>query len=242
MKKIKLLIVDDEPLAHKLLEGYCASIGYVEVVGNCYDSISVINFLSKNQVDAMLLDIQMPDLTGLELLESMHKNLPKVIFTTAHAKYALEGFYYDEVIDYLHKPIRLTRFIKALERLRKQLEIEAAVIPETTGGAIKKVDYITLKDNKIVYKIRLSEIVYIQSWGNYIKVFLTDNSTRVARKTMGEIEKMLFELEFDRIHKSYIVHRKKVKALEGNQVLMNTGVTLPIGKSYMMLAKERLIK
>ena len=155
MTKIKLLIVDDEPLAHKVLEGYCEKIDHVEVVGNCYDGISTLNFLNKEKVDAVLLDIQMPDITGLELLDTLKNNAPKIIFTTAYSEYALQGFDYDQVVDYLHKPIRLTRFIKALERLKKVLLLESQIQlnppPATTEQAsLNQTDFISIKDNKII--------------------------------------------------------------------------------------------
>ena len=107
MTKIKLLIVDDEPLAHKVLEGYCEKLDYVEIVGNCYDGLSTLNFLNKEKVDAVLLDIQMPDITGLELLDFLKNRAPKIIFTTAYSEHALKGFDYDQVVDYLHKPCLL---------------------------------------------------------------------------------------------------------------------------------------
>jgi DNA-binding LytR/AlgR family response regulator len=242
MNNIRLLIVDDEPLAHKVLESYCQKIDFVEVVGNCYDGISTINFLNKQQVDAILLDIQMPDLTGLELLDSLKNDAPKVIFTTAYTEFAFQGFNYDQVVDYLHKPIRLTRFLKALERLKKQLTLEQATQQETTPPTtnIQQNEFISLKDNKIIHKIRLSDIQYIQSWGNYLKVFLDNGELRMVRKTIKDIENELPSTDFERIHKSYIVHRQKVKAIEGNQVKL-ADMTLPIGKSYVMLVKERLV-
>ena len=118
MKKIKVLIVDDEPLAHKVLEGYCQNIEYVEIVGNRYDGISTLNFLNKEQVDVVLLDIQMPDLTGIELLDTLKNNAPKVIFTTAYTEYAMQSFDYDQVVDYLHKPIHWIQYpMPGLQRL-----------------------------------------------------------------------------------------------------------------------------
>ena len=242
MKNIRLLIVDDEPLAHKVLEGYCTKIDFVEVVGNCYDGISTINFLNKNQVDAILLDIQMPDLTGLELLDSLKNNSPKVIFTTAYTEFAFQGFDYDQVIDYLHKPIRITRFLKAIERLKKQLLLEQKITAEPIIpiSKVKQNDFISLKDNKIIYKIRLSDSQYIQSWGNYLKVFLDNGDIKMVRKTIKEMETELPNILFERIHKSYIVHIQKIKAIEGNQVKLSN-VTLPIGKSYAMLVKGRLV-
>ncbi len=242
MKNIQLLIVDDEPLAHKVLESYCQKIDYVEVVGNCYDGISTINFLNKNKVDALLLDIQMPDLTGLELLDTLKNDCPKVIFTTAFTEFALQGFDYDQVIDYLHKPIRITRFLKAIERLKKQLILERSIDEELRNEtiAINQTDFISLKDNKTIYKIRLSDIQYIQSWGNYLKVFLDDGQVKMVRKTIKEMEGELPASQFERIHKSYLVHKHKIQALEGNQVML-AEISLPIGKSYAMKVRDRLV-
>lgn len=237
MKKINLLIVDDEPLAHDVLKGYCAKIDYVEVIGHCYDGLSTINFLNTHTVDAILLDIQMPDLTGLELVESLKNTCPKIIFTTAYTQFALQTFDYDQVIDYLHKPIRITRFIKALERLKKQLTLEQNFQKKTPLPPVRQTEFISLKDNKTVYKIRLSDILYIQSWGNYLKIFLQNEAVKIVRKTIKEMEIELPNQEFERIHKSYIVHRQKVTALEGNQLIL-TDIRLPIGKSYLMKVKE----
>ncbi len=244
MSKIKLLIVDDEPLAHKVLEDYCKKIDEVEVVGNCYDGVSTLNFLNKQAVDALLLDIQMPDLTGFELLDSLKNNAPKVIFTTAYTDYALQGFDYDQVVDYLHKPIRIARFIKALQRLKKQLqlerEFETQSIPETTTPKVENAEYISLKDNKIVYKIKLTDINYVQSWGNYLKVFLANDEMKIVRKTISAMEQDLPNHLFERIHKSYIVNVHKVASLEGNQVMVG-GVLLPVGKVYQLKAKARIL-
>jgi two-component SAPR family response regulator len=112
-KLIKILVVDDEPLPHELLESYCEGLNYVEIVGHCYDGISTLNFLKEHAVDALLLDIQMPDITGIELLQTLLQP-PKVIFTTAYTEYALQSFDFDHVIDYLNKPIQ---FAKIHQRL-----------------------------------------------------------------------------------------------------------------------------
>ncbi|NQZ78017.1 MAG: response regulator transcription factor [Ekhidna sp.] len=244
MTKIKLLIVDDEHLAQKVLQKHAANIEYLEVVGTCFDSISTINFLNNQQVDAILLDIQMPDLTGLELVETLEKNCPKIIFTTAYTEYALESFNYEAVIDYLHKPIRLTRFIKAMERLKKQLELEQSVLlPEQanvqTAADVSK-DFLNVKDNKVIHKIFYEQILYLQSWGNYIKIFTDDENVRMARMTIKELEDLLPKEYFERIHKSYIVNVKKVSGLDGNRAIID-GNLIPIGKSYLGTAKKKLM-
>lgn len=241
MNKIKLLIVDDEPLAHKVLEGYCKKIDDVQVVGNAYDGISTLNFLAKNDVDAILLDIQMPDLTGFELLDTLQQNAPKIIFTTAYTDYAVQGFDYDQVVDYLHKPIRITRFIKALQRLKKQLRLEQQLdkihAVEAPKSPIEIREFISLKENKITYKINLADIKYIQSWGNYLKVFLNDGKVKMIRKTIKNMEDTLTTDNFQRIHKSYIVNMEKVTALDGNRLMLED-MPLPIGKIYQLQIKK----
>ncbi len=244
MNKIRLLIVDDEPLAHKVLEGYCEKLDFIEIVGNCYDGISTLNFLNKTSVDAVLLDIQMPDLTGLELLDSLKSNSPKIIFTTAFTEYAIQGFDYDQVVDYLHKPIRISRFIKALERLKRTLLLEREFsknpslhIEEEKASPSSK--FISLKDNKIIYRIPYTDILYIQSWGNYLKFFLKDKNIKLARKTIKVLEAELPKKQFIRTHKSYIVNINQVNAIEGNQIKVGD-ISLPIGKLYSMNVRKSL--
>ena len=246
MKKIRLLIVDDEALAHTVLEGYCSKIDYVEVVGNCLDGISTINFLNENEVDALLLDIQMPDFTGIELLDSLKNQSPKVIFTTAYTEYAFQSFNYDQVVDYLHKPIRLTRFVKAMERLKKQLQLEQETpLQESSPSAptiqtSQKLTYLYLKDNKIIYKIAYEDIAYFQSWGNYLKVFLDNGDMKIYRKTIKQMVQELPQSDFMRIHKSYIVNLHKLKAVDGNQIMLQD-LYLPIGRAYQMQVKQRIM-
>lgn len=242
MKKIRLLLADDEPLAHKVLEGYCRKIDFVEIVGNCYDGVSSLNFLNKHEVDAILLDIQMPDLTGLELLDSLKGGSPKVILTTAHTEFAVRCFEYDQVVDYLHKPIRIDRFYKAVNRLKTILELEQGTQKKQEAHLHLKdlPDSFSIRENRVVYKIRFNDVIYIQAWGNYLRIFLVNGEDKMVRKTIKEITQELPAQLFERIHKSYIVNSKKVSALEGNQLFLND-IILPVGKSYAMLVKERLL-
>lgn len=245
MKKIKLLIVDDEPLAHNVLEGYCQKIDYVEVSGHCYDGVSTLNFLNKEDVDAVLLDIQMPDITGLELLDSLKNNAPKIILTTAYTEYAMQSFDYDQVVDYLHKPIRLTRFLKALERLKRVLSLErefnahAPLAQLDEKEVVNEADFISVKDNKTIYRISYSDILYVQSWGNYLKFFLKDQQVKIVRKTIKVVESELSSRHFLRVHKSYIVNINHVKSIEGNQIKLDE-MQLPIGKSYSVNVKKTI--
>ena len=244
MKPIRLLIVDDEPLAHQILEHYCQPMEYVEVVGKCYDGLSTLNFLHQNEVDAILLDIQMPDLTGIELADSLRNKDIKIIFVSAHLEFAFQSFEFDQVVDYLHKPVRMNRFIKAIERLRRQLELEGQVRAqppaESPGISRNSNRTLTLRDNKIAYKVRLEDLSHLQSWGNYIKVFQLDGEIRVVRGTIREMEASLKPDGFVRIHKSYLVNASKILAVEGNVVHL-PDIQLPIGKSYARQAKSQLL-
>lgn len=247
MNKLSLLIVDDEPLAHDVIKDYCAKIDFVEVAGSCYDGISTINFLHEHSIDALILDIQMPDLTGLELLDTLKEKSPKIIFTTAYTDYALQSFEYDQVVDYLHKPVRITRFIKAIDRLKHQLELEQkamknpATVSELGQNPSKSIEYIIAKQDKITFKIAVREIQYLQSWGNYLKVHLSKNEVKIIRKTLSEMDAALKESGFCRIHNSYMVNIEAVKGIDGNQVLIEDQ-RLPVSRAFRNSAMERLLK
>lgn len=239
---IKVLIVDDEPLAHKLLESYLERIEDVQLVGNCYDGLSAFNFLNRTKVDLILLDIQMPDITGMELLDSLQNNAPKIIFVTAYSEYAIDGFNYDQVVDYLLKPIRISRFLKALDRVRNIRRLEADF--DASQNNEKEIldqtpNYIILKDNRKTTKVTFNEIAHIQSWGNYLKFFLKDGKMLMARKTIRELETQLPEAQFLRIHKSYLVNIQHVMGTENNMLVIGD-LKLPIGKSYSVMVKKTL--
>ncbi|WP_051044089.1 LytR/AlgR family response regulator transcription factor [Psychroflexus gondwanensis] len=200
--------------------------------------------MKEHAVDALLLDIQMPDITGIELLQTLLQP-PKVIFTTAYTEYALQSFDFDHVIDYLNKPIRLPRFIKAMERLKIQLDLESNAAEASSlvvnNQKVGKLETLVVKEDKVTYRIPVLEIDYIQSWGNYVKIFTNNNQVRLARKTITDLEKELKTNGFERVHKSYLVNKKSVKAINGNQLILQDQ-TLPIGGAYRLLVKERLLK
>jgi DNA-binding LytR/AlgR family response regulator len=201
-------------------------------------------FLKEHAVDALLLDIQMPDITGIELLQTLLQP-PKVIFTTAYTEYALQSFDFDHVIDYLNKPIRLPRFIKAMERLKIQLDLESNAAEASSlvvnNQKVGKLETLVVKEDKVTYRIPVLEIDYIQSWGNYVKIFTNNNQVRLARKTITDLEKELKTNGFERVHKSYLVNKQSVKAINGNQLILQDQM-LPIGGAYRLLVKERLLK
>jgi DNA-binding LytR/AlgR family response regulator len=224
--KIKCIIVEDEPLAQRILEKYIASLSSLELLKKCNNALEAMSFLHKNEVDLMFLDIKMPELTGIEFLRTL-THPPQVIITSAHSEYALEGYEYS-VADYLLKPFSFERFLKAVNK----------VTSANAGNEVKlsadgkQHDFIFIKADRIDHKIYFSEIKYIEGCGNYIKVFTNDQMLMVA-ETMTTIEKNLPSELFIRTHKSYIVSIKKIDQIEGNMIRIGDK-TLPIGNYYRM--------
>ncbi|NII82027.1 response regulator transcription factor [Pedobacter riviphilus] len=235
---LRCLIVDDEPLAHGVITEYAKDIPFISVVGHCYRATEALDFLSKQQVDLIFLDIRMPKLNGLDFLRTLpHK--PLVIITSAYEEYALESFDL-AVCDYLLKPFRLDRFVKAVNRalelynLKKQTaaptEIEKTV-PGNNGQ-------ISIKADKKHILIKTDEIQYLESLGNYVKVW-KDHDFLLTPRTLGSFEAQL-STDFIRIHKSYILNKKYVDYLEGNTIVLKNGREVPIGKNYKGIIKQLL--
>lgn len=235
---LRCLIVDDEPLAHGVITEYAKDISFISVIGHCYRATEALDFLSKQQVDLIFLDIRMPKLNGLDFLRTLqHK--PLVIITSAYEEYALESFDL-AVCDYLLKPFRLDRFLKAVNRaldfnnLKKQIgnPIEA----EKTEP--KNNDQISIKVDKRHILIKIDEIQYLESLGNYVKVW-KDHDFMLTPRTLGSFEDQL-STGFIRIHKSFILNKKYVDYLEGNTIMLKNGQQVPIGKNFKGIIKQLL--
>jgi len=222
----KCLIVDDEPMARDVLRRYIEKIPTLQLAGECSNAIDSLVFMQKNKVDLIFLDIRMPELLGTDFVKSL-RNPPKIIFTTAFKEYALEGYELD-VIDYLLKPVRFERFLKAVNKAFPKKDEE-----QNNGSANERkagIDFIYLRVDRKLVKIILSEILYIESARDYVKVITKDKSY-VTRQTISSIEAMLSGNEFVRIHRSYIVAIKKIKSLT-NEIVEIGDTELPIGKLY----------
>lgn len=222
--KLSCLIVDDEPPAHVVLERYIEKIERLTLQGHCYNALDALNFLHQHPIDLLFLDIDMPELSGLELLTAL-KNPPRVILTTAYAEFALEGYEYG-VVDYLLKPIRFERFIKAVDRLVTP-GAEPAVVPSTTTPAPS---YLLLNINNARQKIDTADIVYISAAGNYVQLHFLQQRPLLAGETMSDLQKQL--PQFIRVHKSYLINVDYLSKLEGNRVYLQGGAEIPIGVSY----------
>ena len=226
----KCLIVDDEPLARDVIRRYIEKIPKLELTQECGNAIDAMIFLQDEQVDLLFLDIRMPHLSGTDFLRTLRK-APKVIFTTAHKEYALEGYDLD-VIDYLLKPVQFDRFLKAVSKAlpQKTEELPEKNVPVNVDKKINS-GFIYLKSERKMVKVMLDDILYIESARDYLKVF-THNHAIVTRQTTSSIEDMLSDNEFIRIHRSYIVSIKKIDSFT-HEVVEIAQRELPVGRSYL---------
>ena len=224
---VKCLIVDDEPMARDVIRRYIEKVPTLQLAGECGNAIDAMVFLHNESADLIFLDIRMPHLSGTDFVKSL-RNIPKIIFTTAYKEYALDGFELD-VVDYLLKPIRFERFLRAVNKAfpQKNGELAAQVASDKKPGS----GFIYLKADRKMIKVMLDEILYIESARDYLKVF-TQNSSIVTRQTISSIEAMLSGSEFIRIHRSYIVSVKKIDSFTHETVEIGK-VELPIGKFYL---------
>lgn len=226
---MRVIIVDDEPLAQDILETFVEKIPSLELVKKCNNAIEAFEVLKHEEIDLMFLDIQMPQLTGIEFLKSL-KNPPMVIFTTAYDHYALEGYELN-VIDYLLKPISLERFMKAVNKAQNQYELlKGDATPAVAIADADPNDFIFVKADKKLVKVKYSEIKYIEGLKDYV-IIRTDTGRVITLQTMKSLEEKLPMNLFKRIHRSYIVALDKIEAIVGNMVEIDKK-HLPIGKNY----------
>ncbi|ULQ55470.1 LytTR family DNA-binding domain-containing protein [Flavihumibacter rivuli] len=226
---IKCIIVDDEPMARDVVRRYVQMVPTLKLVGEFGNAIDATIFLQEQSVDIIFLDIKMPQLTGTEFVRSLH-TVPKIIFTTAHKEYAHEGFELD-VTDYLLKPIRFDRFLRAVNKAfpQKQQEIQSAAAVAAEEGKPAN-SFIYLRLDRKMKKVLLDDILYIESNRDYVKVF-TEKDIIITRQTIASVEAMLSESQFIRVHRSYIVSLSKLKSFTAETVEIGNK-ELPIGKLY----------
>lgn len=223
--KLNCLIVDDEPLAIKVLETHIADIPSLQIAGSCANAFSAMAALTHGNIDLMFLDIHMPKLMGHEFLRTL-RNPPKVIFTTAYKEYALEAFELDAV-DYLLKPITLERLIKAVNKL------DGAAIAETRHevNAPDPEGFVYFRADRKMIKVRYDDIVYAESMKDYVKIIRTREKPLLVKQPISSLEDILPAHLFLRIHRSYIVAVSKISAFTNHDVEIG-GQEIPIGRLY----------
>lgn len=226
--KTKCLIIDDEPLARDLMRSHISKLENFEIVAECGDAMKAMQELRDQKVDLMFMDIQMPQITGIEFLKIL-KNPPKVIITTAYREYAIDSFELD-VVDYLLKPITFERFLKSVNKYYQVSQEEIPVAAPVSDVIQSEEAFIYVKENKRVIKVNLSEILYIEGLSEYVQIY-TDRKKIITKTSMTSLEEKLPNDGFLRIHKSFIVSLSRIEAFTAHTIEV-PGKELPIGRSY----------
>ena len=232
--KIKCIIVDDEPLAIRLLESHIEKLPEISIIAKCENAMQAMAVIQKEEADLILLDIQMPELTGLEFLQAM-QNPPQVIFTTAYRNYAIDAFEFD-VVDYLLKPISFERFVKAINKFYLRTNRNPKVVPG--NNKLSESKFIYIKKNKTVFKILIDEIKFIKSIKDYIKIHTT-NEDHMTKQMIGKLESLLPDSDFIRVHNSYIVNIQHIDSISPNYIGIKEE-KIPIGRSFKNYVLKKL--
>jgi DNA-binding LytR/AlgR family response regulator len=236
MKRLRCIIIDDEPVARKILKEFAEKVPYLELQGQFENAMKARTFLQTNVTDLLFLDIEMPKLSGIEFLQEIGVR-PLVILTTAFPQYALAGYELD-IIDYLLKPFAYSRFLKAVQKAWDFRQMKDAASP---GDAYP---FIFVRSERRIEKIELRNIVYIESMGNYASIY-TETNKITAYLTLKSLESQLPPTMFIKIHQSYLINFCRITAIEGNELRLDTKV-LPIGRNYkdqvMTIIQQRMLK
>lgn len=224
---MKCIIVDDDEMSRVYLSSLCEGIEELEIVGVFSNGLECINWLKKNTCDLVFLDIEMPNLSGMDLVKSV-ENLPQIIFTTGHAQYAIEAFEYN-VADFLPKPVTLTRLLKSLERVRTLI---AGAQPGDNDELFIRVD------GRFV-RINLEKILYIESLGDYVTFFSEDKKKYIVHSTIKNIAEKITHSDFIKVHRSYVVNLSKVVDIEETNLVIGEKV-IPISRAHRPLLMTKI--
>ncbi|MBB4037749.1 DNA-binding LytR/AlgR family response regulator [Dysgonomonas hofstadii] len=245
-KKINCVIIDDEPLASDVLKNYMGKTPEFEITGIYNNPIEALKGLNNKKVDVIFCDVEMPDISGLQLLESLFINKETlVVMVSAHSKYAIDGFNID-AIDYLLKPVSFARYLKTTQKILhyvKDKKNKGRNTETQTAETESSKDYFFIKSNSKLLKINYNEILYIEGLGDYIKIHL-DNSNKaiLILDSLKHLEEILSDGSFQRIHRSYIVPISKIKAIEYKKAIIgDNNLSLPISNSYYNSLYENLV-
>lgn len=234
--KLRTIAIDDEPLALRLVSDYVSKTPFLELVGAFDNPLDAIDFLSENGIDLIFVDIQMPDLTGIEFARTL-ENAPKLIFTTAYEKYALEGFKLNAV-DYLLKPFSYEEFLKAAQKARKQAELETGM-PQSIEANNQ---FLFLKSEYKIRRINFNDILYIEGLKDYIKVYTTSEDKPVlSLNSIKSLEQKLPEERFMRVHRSFIVNLDRIDTIERSRIIFGK-TYIPVSDQYKDKFQEYLDK
>ena len=228
---MRCIIVDDNVMARMAMKKLTDQVKDISVVAECENAMEAYNIISKEPVDLLLLDIEMPGMSGIELIKNLGRKSPFIIFTTAKTNYAVDAFELN-VVDYLVKPIELPRFLKAIDRVKEATESEREQIE------VKDKEFVFIRDSGILKRITADEILYLEAMGDYVKVF-TPQKFHIVHATLKSIEDKLPSLKFMRVHRSYIVALNKIDYIEEGVISIN-GTAIPVADAYRTALNSRL--
>lgn len=214
---ITYITIDDEMASHAIIKDYASNISYLSHQKNCYNAFEAIEYLNNNTVDLLFLDINMPKLSGFDFLKTI-SNPPRVIVTSAYKEFALEGYELN-IDDYLLKPFDFQRFLVAVNKACNNIK-----------GSKTKMSSLFLKDNKKYHQVQLNDILFVESYGNYVKIHLK-NKMIMTHQTLLSIGQLLPKTNFIKVHKSFIIAKNKIVLIEGNLIHLNNH-KIPVGKTF----------
>jgi DNA-binding LytR/AlgR family response regulator len=223
------LIIDDEPIAHRIIEKYCDNLPHLEKKGNCYNAFEAMQFLNGQKVDLLFLDINMPKLSGFDFIKTI-SNPPKIIVTTAYKEFALEGYELN-ISDYLLKPFSFERFVKAINKTITSTANTQEIISKISLVDTKsETNSFFLKGDKKHHQVHFDDLLYIEAYGHYTKVYLKDQMI-LSHEKISSFEEFLPKEQFIRTHKSFMVAKNKIQQIEGNRIIIQKH-KIPIGQTY----------
>ena len=225
------IIVDDNPMARMAMKKLVEQVKDLLVISECENAIEAYNVVNNNSIDLLLLDIEMPGVSGIELTKNLGKRSPFIIFTTGKTDYAVDAFELN-VVDYLVKPIEPARFIKAIERVREAMESSKQQVE------VRDKEFVFIKDNGVLKRIGADDILYLEAMGDYVKIF-TSQKFHIVHATLKSIEEKLPSLKFMRVHRSYIVALNKIDFIEEGVININS-TAIPVADAYKNLLNSRL--
>jgi DNA-binding LytR/AlgR family response regulator len=233
--KIKCITIDDEPLALKQISSFVEKTPFLELVASCKSAFEAMEVISEKEIDLMFVDIQMPDLTGIDFVKSLNKE-QKIIFTTAYQEYALEGFKVD-ALDYILKPFGYDEFLKAANKAKTHFDL----LNKASVQIDSKEDYLFVKSEYKIKRINLNDILYVEGLREYVKMVLKDEKPVLSLMSLKSLEEKLPSERFMRVHRSFIVNLKEVQTIERSRIIFDK-IYIPISDQYKEKFQEFLGK
>ncbi|AMJ66285.1 LytR/AlgR family response regulator transcription factor [Hymenobacter sp. PAMC 26628] len=227
-QRLTCVLIDDEPLAQELLQKYLGRLGSVALLATFDNAVEALVRVEKLRPDLILLDVNMPEMNGLEFLNTFTRWRPAIIFTTAYSEYAVQGFEHDAV-DFLLKPITFERFARAIGKARQQLAPAGA--PEPPLGPPERQRLLLIKENKKFRRVSVDDVLFVEGMKDYLKIY-TKAEVVVAHMTMTKMATLLDPADFLRVNRSYLVQKTAIKAIHGNTIEIVNGMEVPVGINY----------